>query len=363
MQETIQNNIQNKSNGCYYLHTFYPANFVLPDNDVIWFEKDSIKFCAIILRHLKSLVTNDFGNKVIVTSEEERHSYSFQKKELGLSDKTLCVNIEDGGIYLLDHNKHLHQEFFTISHTEVIILFDTTIEIDNYKLASDALLFFIDSYRVVSNDAITLRPEKISMFSRIYKFYFHLYSEQEMSMTPEKRVVLTRDFFLSIDRFHAPYWPTQGVALKADPSIISSELKSYFRENKKPNQISEFVLKASEELHVHGNFKYSFLESWTGLEIAIVNFLKEKKIQKGVSKNKIESFETEIGISYLINIELQLVADVNDQRLKDLIAEMNKLRKLRNDVIHENEIVARENAEKAISVLGKFLNYIDYKPY
>ncbi len=105
------------------------------------------------------------------------------------------------------------------------------------------------------------------------------------------------------------------------------------------------------------------MESWTGLEIAIVNFLKEKKLQKGVSKNKIESFETEIGISYLINIELQLVADVNDQRLKDLIAEMNKLRKLRNDVIHENRIVTRENAEEAISILGKFLNYIAYKPY
>ncbi len=219
----MDNNIQNKTKGCYYLHTFYPANFKLPDNDILLFEKDSIKFCVIILRHLKSLVTNDFGNKVIVTSKEERHSYSFQKKELELSDKTLCVNVEDEGIYLLDHNKHLHQEFFTISHTEVIILFDTAIEKDNYKIASEALLFFIDSYRVVSNDAITLRPEKISMFSRIYKFYFHLYNEQEMTMTPEKRVMLTRDFILSIDRFHAPYWPTQGVTLKADPSIVSAE--------------------------------------------------------------------------------------------------------------------------------------------
>ena len=123
------------------------------------------------------------------------------------------------------------------------------------------------------------------------------------------------------------------------------------------------MLKAREELYIHKNYKYSFIESWTALEISIVNYLKKIKLEKGISKNKIDTYESEIGISYLLNIELPLVQADSSQSFKDLISSVDAVRKMRNKLIHENRNISESEAINALEVVIKFVNYLGFKRY
>ena len=122
-------------------------------------------------------------------------------------------------------------------------------------------------------------------------------------------------------------------------------------------------MKAKEELYIHANYKYSFIESWTALEISIVRLLRKIKLEKGISKKKIDDFESEVGISYLLNIELPLIFSLQDADLKELVTKVDAVRKLRNKVIHESREISQEDAVLALNTAIAFLNKIEYKKY
>jgi len=84
-------------------------------------------------------------------------------------------------------------------------------------------------------------------------------------------------------------------------------------------------------------------------ELAIAQFVNKAKIAKGVSKAKLEDFRRDIGISYMINVDLPLVLHPLAVNERKIIQNVDAVRKKRNDVVHEGAAVSKEEALFAIN--------------
>ena len=354
--------------GVYYLHIFYPPNLFLEEKSFYPLEFENKKAIVLVTNHLRSLIINDFSNKV-VKETDDLGSLSFQplRQEYKVSKKSLVSimdnNNGDEAYFILDYQEHLHKEIYQKNYTEIIISFEGHLNEKNLEFGKRLLKYFIDSYRVVSNDILTLSLEKMPYVSKIIKEYFYPYSEEDMKLDEGERLYKNRSIKLSIKEVLFPFWNTDWKTFTTDPKKNSESLKNFFIEKKEPDNISDFIMKAKEELYIHANYKYSFIESWTALEISIVRLLRKIKLEKGISKKKIDDFESEVGISYLLNIELPLIFSLQDADLKELITKVDAVRKLRNKVIHESREISQEDAVLALNTAIAFLNKIEYKKY
>jgi len=358
--------------GCYYLHVFYPSHLFLETGRAYIFLFQGRHFSVLISQNLKSLIINDFNNRIIVDEEASKeHSdptipkkHKLENNEISIAKGLLGITLEGDVVsYMLDSYKHLYKEFYYKNYTEIIIAFETEPSTENQALAEKALNYFINSYRTVTDDVLTLPLNKTLYVSNIFKEYFYKYTNEELSLTSEQRLTTSREAAFGLKTVRMPYWNTQGKTFDTNENINSQNLKVFFNEQKTPHAYHEYILKAREELYIHNNYKYSFIESWTTLEVAITSILKTIKLKKGISKKKIEDLEGEVGISYLLNIELPLVHENNDARFKDLIGRVDSIRKIRNKVIHENRDINQEEAGSALSIAIEFLNYFGFKKY
>ncbi len=346
--------------GCYYLHIFFPSHIYINQKSPFEFEFNEVKYSVIVIKTLKSLVTNDFNNEILahVDADGILH-HELSKKEIILSKNSVVMKLDDGSIaYALDNQKVLYTEFYTKDYTELVLFFETIDNPDNVTTARKALDYFIDSYRIVSGDVLTLPLNKATYVSIVTKEYFYRYSEEDLKIPKEERNKITRQFKLGVKQMTLPFWGTQGKRLVSDGVKVAATLKEYFKKNTKREVLQEFLLKAKEELHVHKNYKYAFIETWTTLEVAIASYLRNAKLTKGISKNKVDDFESEVGISYLLNIELPLIHSSNDEEFKLLIGKVDSIRKLRNRVIHQNKDISLTEAENAYAIALEFLGYM-----
>ena len=122
----------------------------------------------------------------------------------------------------------------------------------------------------------------------------------------------------------------------------------------------EFIIlsKAFEELDVNLNAKFALLEIFIVAELAISKALQKLKLDAGVSKGKLKEYRKEVSISYCINIELPAFCkDLSDQE-RQVLGDIDKTRKLRNDVVHEGAPVSQEQALESIKAVSNLLVFL-----
>jgi hypothetical protein len=349
-----------KEQGCYYLHIYYPSKISLETKDAFIFVFKETEYHLKVIKTLQSVITNDFNNSFEITNTEAGiPEHRLLKSDVNIEKGAYVTIFDDHTIgYAINSEKNLYTEFYSKDYTELVLLFESNKNETNIEIAINALEYFINSYRMVSGDVLTLPLSKINFVSRVIKDYFHEYSLQELGLPKQQRMESSREIRFHLRTVMFPFWDTQGKRLKTDTEKVSSKLKVFFATNTKTSALSEFILKAREELHVHKNYKYSFIETWTSLEIGISTYLHKKKLEKGISKTKVDDFETEVGISYLLNIELPLIFPSADEKLKTFIGQVDGIRKLRNKVIHKNRDISLSEAEHAFETAITFLNYL-----
>ncbi len=344
-----------ESLGCYFLHIYYPSQIYLEQPSRFAFEFENEHFSVLIIKTLKSLVINDFDNEILSKYVDEKPFHELKKKNIELGERSFVTVFDNGSIgYAINPEKNLYTEFYPKDYTEVIVSFESQRKDDNVSTVLKALSYFIESYRFVSGDLFTLDLSKTTSVSMVTRDYFHTYSDIELKMPKEERSIISREVLFGLRQVRFPFWNTQGKTLLVDKKKVSANLANHFKNRIPSDALADFLLRAREELHVHKNYKYAFIETWTALEIAIVNFLKNVKLKKGISKTKIEAYESEVGISYLLNIELPLIHQTNDDRFKMIIGKVDAIRKLRNKVIHENRDINFEQAQNAHEVAMEF---------
>ncbi len=95
---------------------------------------------------------------------------------------------------------------------------------------------------------------------------------------------------------------------------------------------------------------YSFIF----IESLIFKFLYKQKLLKGVSKNKLDNYKKEVGIAYMLNVEMLFFLEKAED--KALMGEVDKIRKIRNGIVHDGKDVTKEEAEKSLGIAYRIKN-------
>jgi hypothetical protein len=83
--------------------------------------------------------------------------------------------------------------------------------------------------------------------------------------------------------------------------------------------------------------RVSIVESAAIIEMALKNVVSNALLQRGVSKARLDSLRGEAGFSIFLNFMLPLgLSNTTYKRVLPLIRKIDKLRKLRNQIMHEN---------------------------
>jgi hypothetical protein len=110
---------------------------------------------------------------------------------------------------------------------------------------------------------------------------------------------------------------------------------------------------------VNENYKFAFLEIFMLLEIIVGDFLRHKKIEKGVSKKKLDNFSKDLRFSYMLNVEVPIFLNSISEKERELIGKIDKIRVKRNEIIHNGAIVNEDEAKNAISLCQEFTQLLD----
>jgi hypothetical protein len=130
---------------------------------------------------------------------------------------------------------------------------------------------------------------------------------------------------------------------------------------------NDFVLQAitnaNRQLTLYKNYKYALLECVFVIEFVVFRFTEKKKIERGISKNKLKDFSNRIGISYLINIEMPLLMETYDDHAKKILSELDQVRKIRNDIVHNAKDVTEMEARHAYTSVNNLLGYLKIEKF
>ena len=106
------------------------------------------------------------------------------------------------------------------------------------------------------------------------------------------------------------------------------------------------------------NYKYSFLEAFLAIEVSVQDFLTAKKRKTNIPHKILDDYSKETGIAYQTNIEIPLALGTVDAQYHKLLSEINKIRKLRNNIVHSGEEVSAEQTKDAIHTIKEIVSYL-----
>jgi hypothetical protein len=106
------------------------------------------------------------------------------------------------------------------------------------------------------------------------------------------------------------------------------------------------------------NYKYSFLEAFLAIEVSVQDYLTGKKAKTNIPQKILDDYSRETGIAYQTNIEIPLTLGTVDTKYNNLLSDINKIRKLRNNIVHSGEEVTAEQTRDAIHKIKEFVSYL-----
>jgi hypothetical protein len=306
-------------------------NFFVPHHDIPPIQRKA--------RHYRmGLVSQEKLSKII---EDHRQS--------GAIDQRICHTVsfdtpEDG----------LFRAFETRYATDVLV----SHEVDDVKaLTKDDKAFYMDVvnefvlvYRYVSGD---YRPrllqdcrEPMALDSGTLE-----YDVSELETPLDDRLRAARELKFQEHQDKAVY--DRQPYSETPANEVSRMLERFFADNKGITPGEEFLAMAQHAALQTKNSKYAVLEAFISAETVIVEFLGAKKLAKGVSRKKMKDWEQEVGVGYMLNIELPLIIENMTREDRETLGEVDRVRRMRNDIVHDGKRPTEGEAQFAVKAVGK----------
>ena len=141
-------------------------------------------------------------------------------------------------------------------------------------------------------------------------------------------------------------------------------LQKFILENPLPSKEMEELLRIRSKV-AWNEKRIPTLETAALVEVVVRNKIQEVAIRKGVSKTRIENIEDEIGLSILLNVLLPMALTKGKyRRYRKYINDLDKLRKLRNKIMHKNipeETMDKETVYKGVVAAIKIVSFLKNK--
>lgn len=124
-----------------------------------------------------------------------------------------------------------------------------------------------------------------------------------------------------------------------------------------PVDYCKLILGKAFYLHHVGDHSLACVLACTACETLLTEWLHEELRGKGMGRNRDKDAFNDVRFSQLLNLLSYFLMDMRDADVKATVTAVNKIRKLRNDIIHENkspgasDIVTVENGLSAVEEL------------
>lgn len=335
--------------GCHYTQLFYPGHICLHARRWYSFEVDGRPATVAIDRHVDALRVLDFDNRI----NKDGLEHPIDK----FSDQALRMSYEVNPSTLRremivdNYGKREHKVLYATFYTELVVVHEIANPASLTKAEEEFYLRvlekFIRKYRYVSHDIKLRLPQHVNRERMVVKRGTVAYLPDELRLPVHERLAKSREVKLELkyvkflDQTESlPFtekeindWTNRLLELH-DDAMIREE---------------EWLVKATEELVVNQNFRYALLDAFSAAESIVGRVLQKIRLAKGVSKKKLEAYEAEIGVGYMLNVELPSMLEHLNEKERQILGKVDGVRKLRNEVIHRGADVSKSDAADAIA--------------
>lgn len=335
----------------------YPFKFQVLKDRYFIFKYEEKVVCLSFFHFSNVLEIIEFDNGFKKVDHNTAYKCQFTKNIQQLQDNQIIVyetpekTVENIKFLFDTNNQNSYRMTKQKEYTHIMITFEAEEGINFLHFSKDVLTYFIKSYKYIMDDnklknIYDLKEDTPNIYS-----CFCNYDSQDNGTALDKKLSRRdRDF-----NFKLIEYPEDIFISTKNPTyceIKEKQLNDYLAYDSKKNW-HDVILKAKEFLYEYEEYNLSILESFIALEFFILNYLYEQKLAKGISKNKLKEYKTEVSISYMLNIELPMFIEDLDQNKRQLLGEVDKVRKYRNDIVHNGKKVSKKDAEFSISAVEK----------
>lgn len=335
--------------GIIYHNIIYPGYIGLEKGSNFFFKFNNEYHTLLILDHVKVLYLADYDNEIVsINSDNKKIKRPIEQK---ISNKSATLSQHNIPKITVDFDGKSKRVIKDIYHTSVIIAG----EIDNVnspvidaEYLKNVMSFFLKIYRIQTNDQDILLPSIVNFFNPVNYHSIHSYTKEELLKTQKERMTINRDIPLQwnqisinkIDQFinNIP---------SHDFKKLDNDLQEAFKKNVQIEEASSFLMELDGQLRTQSNSKQLFLDLFIFIEMIVYKFLYEKKRSLGASKTKLDKYEKELTMSYMLNVELQIYLQPSNDIEKEIIGKIDRLRDLRNKVVHKGRDISFEELLEA----------------
>jgi hypothetical protein len=343
--------------GMYHALFYLPSSIFLPEKSAFTIEVKERSFEIIIEDRFWATGITDFSEEILGSPiRYKKNDFKFSKNAMGI--------VESGEVsFVIDFPNNVFRESYRVPYTAIVIRFETTKNPKNFEYVYEAYNYFLLSYQIISQDNFALTQKELFTNNILQFEYFYEYNQDELSLDKQQRQALTYPRPFKLMTATVSEYRMKERFSPEFPELNKNELEKYFVSKAKNEYVLETLLNAQRQSSLYKNYKYSLLDCFFIIEYVIFQYVQDKKLEKGISMNKLKDYSQRVGISYMINVELpMLVEDYNDD-VKSLVIELDKVRKIRNDVVHQAKTVSMEQATIALTATRKLLQYFKIPKY
>lgn len=333
----------------------------------------SNKKAAIKLRNLhKGISILDTDNSLVKAEDSVKFKSNIENLSKGYIIEVLSVKDSNNPLhklkvyYEMDKNKEIfvHESYFTdfLIHLEIddfreeVFKDDTKRKRYNAKIF-EAFNFFVRSYNRTTKTGNVRHIEANDNHATSFILY-QSFESLTTSNTFENFIKKGGLFKMEPTSVNMSIVGETGFVTDRTDFIAASTTGLTENLGKEDSIEYEFLSHALEQMVLNRNYKYAFLEAFLAIESSIDNFLDKKKLNANISKQYLEDFKREVGIGYKMNIELPLAIGFLDEKFKNLLIEINKIRKLRNEIVHRGTSITHIQARSAIDNIYMFVDHL-----
>ncbi len=202
---------------------------------------------------------------------------------------------------------------------------------------------FIDIYR--TSNTIDKIPTSIGLYELSFNWWYTLYLDK-------KEIETLR---LGLDAYPIVQKPPFKVKKETQLSIAEKLPSEYEPPSWK------LIIENGATFHRRGNYRMAVIESYSGFELFMIDYLKNKYKEKELEQPLIDYLMNRTELNHMLNHGLYLTIgkkfnQINNELWSKWDNNKDGVRQLRHEIVHDGRIaVTKEESEKAINVINSMI--------
>jgi hypothetical protein len=347
--------------GIRYVNLFYPGRIQMPEGYGYMVNVDGQPGSLLLYKQLNVADVLDFTNAIEERTEDGNVVRQLRHPIDAIPAHNIGMVANGELLYVMDRETHYYRIFKPRAYTELFVTHEVA---DTEHLTEQETGFytrilaaFLQAYRLFTQDIAIRLPDDLQHEYPVVRAALYDYTPQDLEESLRERITKLHDCFFGIASVPLGANPSAFNRPTVDAAIVGPQISEFLAAGETTPKPQETLLKALEELKVNSNYRYAFLLAFFAFEDVISDFLRHIKLRRGVPPGKLKEYEKDLGISYMINIDLPLVTHP-DQRIQEILPDLNRVTTIRNGIVHKARDVSQEDAAFAITTVSKLFNIL-----